>query len=140
MAVKLTPEEFADKHARRLKGAIDDMRAGIERVDEAPGKKAAAKKAKWADRMSRTETHDKWAKRVGEVPLDSWKKKMTDKGLPRVAGGIDDARDKVVNFAEALIDHQNAGLKDIEKMPDLTLEDSIARAQAWIRHMAKFKR
>jgi len=38
-----------------------------------------------------------------------------------------------------LIDHQNAGLVTLEKMPDLTLEDSINRMAAWTRHMANLK-
>jgi len=34
-----------------------------------------------------------------------------------------------------------ATLKDqINKMPDLTLEDSISRATSWIRGMSKFTR
>lgn len=140
MPVKLTPEEFAEKHARRLKAAIDDIRAGVERVDVAPGQKAAAKKGKWVAKMTEKATQDKWARRVADVPLEEWKRKTLNKGVGRVAAGIDEAHDKVVDFATALIEHENRGMADIEKMPDLTLEDSVARASAWIRHMSKFKR
>lgn len=140
MPVKLTAEEFAEKHARRLKGAVEDVRKGVERVTEAPGIKAAAKQAKWAAKLGEKITQDKWGRRVASVTLEEWKRKTLNKGIGRIPAGIDEAHDKVVEFAGKLIEHQNAGLGAIEKMPDLTLEDSVARATTWIRHMAKFKR
>lgn len=140
MPVKLTPEEYRKKHATRLKQAIEDMRQGVERVSEAPGAKAARAADKWHNRISDTATRDKWARRVSAVGLDEWKAKMIQKGLPRVSGGIDGAADKVEAFAAELFAHQNRLLQEIERMPDLTLEDSIARATAWIRGMAQFKR
>ena len=39
---KLTPTEVTEKHARRLKGSIEDMRAGIARVTASPTAAAAA--------------------------------------------------------------------------------------------------
>lgn len=140
MTVKLTPEEFAEKHSRRLKGSLEDIRSGVERVDEAPGKKAAAKQGKWVAALSEKRTQEKWARRVAAVTLEEWKRKTLNKGVGRIAAGIDEAHDKVVEFASALFSHQNAGLPTIHNMPDLTLEDSISRATAWIRHMSKFKR
>lgn len=140
MAVKLTPEQFQEKHARRLKGAIDDVRMGVERVTEAPGAKAAAAQQKWIAKLSEKSVQDKWARQVGGVSLEEWKSKTLNKGVGRIAAGIDEAAPKVIEFAAKLIDHQNRGLSQIDKMPDLTLEDSIARATTWMRHMSKFKR
>lgn len=139
MAVKLTSAEFQEKHARRLKAAVEDMRAGVARVTEAPGRKAAEKKQKWIARLSDPATQDKWARRVAAVTVDEWKDSMLNKGINRVAAGIDGAKAKVIAFADAMIPHQNTGLTELEKMPDLTLEDSVNRASFWIRHMAKFK-
>ena len=140
MPVKLTAQEFQEKHARRLKAAVEDIRAGVERVTEAPGLAAAAKVDKWHAAISSQDTKDKWKRRVAATTLDDWKDKMINKGVGRIAAGIDGAQDKVIDFAEKLITHQNTGLVTIEKMPDLTLEDSISRATAWIRHMSNFKR
>ena len=36
--------------------------------------------------------------------------------------------------------HVESGKAMIDKMPDITLADSKARAVAWIDHMSKFKR
>lgn len=138
--VKLTAAEFREKHARRLKGAVDDIRLGVDRVVDAPGVKAAAKKDKWIQNLSKQETVDKWARRVAAVPLDDWKAQMINKGIGRIAAGIDAAAPKVEEFAEKLIAHQNTGLAKIDAMPDLTLEDSIQRMSTWTRHMTTFKR
>lgn len=138
MPVKVTAEELAAKWGTRLKGSIEDMRRGIESVQDAPGAKAAAKADKWQAAISSAETKAKWARRVGAVTVDEWKRSMTEKGLPRVAAGVDNAQPKMQRFAGQLIDHQNRGLTQIERMPDLTLEDSINRMAAWTRHMAKF--
>lgn len=138
--VKLTAAEFREKHARRLKGAVDDIRLGVERVTEAPGAKAALKKDKWIQNLSKQETVDKWARRVASVTLEDWKNQMVNKGIGRIAAGIDAAAPKVEEFAEKLIAHQNTGLAKIDGMPDLTLEDSIQRMSSWTRHMSTFKR
>jgi len=137
---RVTPEEFQRKHAAPLKAAIEDMRKGFDRVREAPGAKAAASADKWHARISAAETKQKWARRVSAVSLEEWKDAIINKGLPRVAGGIDSAADDVVKFAEQLLSYQERLQAEIERMPDLTLEDSINRMTAWVRGMARFKR
>lgn len=139
MPVKLTPEQYAEKWGRRLKGAIPDVETGVDRVTEAPGKKAAAAKNKWIAKLTSKSVQDKWERRVGAVPLEVWKQKMLTKGVGRIAAGVDDAGPKVTAFAIKLFAHQNSGLTKIDAMADLTLEDSIGRATAWIRHMAAYK-
>jgi hypothetical protein len=139
MPVKVNAQQLTEKWQRRLKGAIEDMRTGVQRVSEAPGAKAAAKADKWQAAISDSRTKAKWARRVGGVSLDDWKKAMLEKGLSRIASGVDGATPKMVRFAGQLIEHQNAGLVALEKMPDLTLEDSINRMAAWTRHMANLQ-
>ena len=43
-----------------------------------------------------------------------------------------------MKFAGQLLPYEQDLLGKLEKMPDLTLEDSINRATTWIRNMAKF--
>ena len=137
---KLTPEEFQEKHARRLKAAIEDMRKGVEAVTEAPTLKAAAKKDKMLAGITDAIASGKWERGLKRVTLEEWKSKMVDKGLGRVAAGIDAAKDKVIAFAGELLPYQDTLVRDIEKMPDVSLEDSINRMTFFIRGMAKFKR
>lgn len=138
--VRVTAEEFQEKHQRRTSAALDDMRAGVERVTEAPGALAAAKEKKMRQNLLAAIDSGKWRRRVGGVSLDSWKADMLDKGVGRVTGGLERAKDKTIEFAGKLIAHQNGILAKLDTMPDLTLEDSIARMTLQVREMVKFKR
>jgi hypothetical protein len=137
---KLTPEEFADKHNRRTKAALDDMRAGIEKVTTAPTQLAAQKQEKMKQHLLQALDTGKWANGLKRVSLDEWKSKMIDLGVNRVSAGLDANKSKVQEFASQLLPHIDAGVSQISKMPDVTLEDSINRMTTFIRHMAKFQR
>lgn len=137
--VRLTPSEYREKHARRTKAAVEDMKKGVARVTEAPGAAAAAKEDKMRQKLNEALDSGKWKRNVAAVPLEEWKSKMINKGAARVAAGIDEAGPKVEKFGEQLISHQNSLLGKIDGMPDLTLEDSVSRATEWIRGMAKFE-
>jgi len=130
----------ADKWARRLKGAVEDIRTGVEAVTENPAEKAAAKKSKWITRMTSKEVQDKWEARLRAVTLDDWKKAMLDKGLGRISAGVDEAQTDFESFMRDLLPHIDAGRSKIKTMPDVTLEDNIRRMETFIRHMATFKR
>lgn len=140
MPVKLTPEEYAEKHARNLKASLPDIRSGVERVTESPTAKAAARQDKMLANLTEAINSGKWAAGLRRVSLEEWKVKTLAKGVNRIATGIDQAHDKVVSFATDLIAFENRLMATVEAMPDLTLEDSIARATAWIRGMAGFSR
>jgi len=137
---KLSPAEVADKHARRLKAATEDIRIGVERVTEAPGAKAAAKAEKMKQNLVAAIDSGKWQKRVSSVTLDEWKSKMIAKGLGRIASGVDAALPKTTEFHAQLQDHQSGIDAQIAKMPDLTLEDNIQRMVQQVRGMKKFVR
>jgi len=138
--IKVSPEEFAEKHARRLKASIEDVRTGVEKVTEAPTLKAANKQTKMLQNLQQSVSSGKWAAGLKRVSLEEWKQKTIDKGLGRIAAGVDEAHDKMVTFGTQLLAYES-GLKDqVDKMPDLTIEDSINRATSWIRGMAKFER
>jgi len=137
---RVTPEEFAEKHNRRTKAALDDLRTGVERVTEAPTVKAAAKQEKMRAKLVEAIDSGKWAAGLKRVSLEEWRRKMVELGVPRVSAGLDASREKVEKFAAELLPHIESGQKEIEKLPDVTLEDSINRMTTFIRHMAKFKR
>ena len=136
---KLTPAQAREKQARRLKGAIEDMRIGINAVTEAPGKKAAEKADKMLANLTAKVNDGTWARKVSAVTLEEWKKLMLEKGLGRIPAGIDGAADKVEAFFEQLFPYQDTLKAEIERLPDLTLEDNITRMTNWVRGMAKFK-
>lgn len=136
---KLTAQEFQEKHNRRMKGAIEDMRLGITRVSASPTAAAAAKQEKMLARLTAKVQDGTWANRLKAVTLESWKADTLEKGLPRVAGGIDRAADKVTAFAGKLLPFEDSLAASVAKLPDVTLEDSINRMTTWVRGMSKFK-
>lgn len=135
---RLTPAEFREKHARRLKESIPDIRAGIARVTESPTAKAAGKVDKMRTNLLAALDSGKWANRLKAVSLEVWKSAAIDKGVNRIASGIDGAAAKVEDFAGQLLPFQDKLKADIQRMPDVTLEDNIQRMVTQIRGMAKF--
>ncbi len=137
---KLNPSEATEKHARRLKGATEDIRRGVSRVTTAPGELAAAKQEKFRQNLVESIDNGKWARRVKSVSLGEWQGLMTEKGIPRIAAGIDAASDKMEDFFGQLFQHQEGLERKVAGMSDLTLEDSIARMTTWVRGMSDFQR
>ncbi len=137
---KLTAAEFQDKHARRLKAAVEDVRKGIDKVTESPTEKAAQKQDKMLSNLTAAVQSGKWAKGLKRVSLEDWKKKARDVGVNRIAAGIDAAKDKVISFAEQLLPYIDRQKAAISGMPDVTLDDNINRMNTFIRGMAQFTR
>jgi len=137
---KLTAAEFQEKHARRLKASVEDVRRGIDRVTENPCEKAAMKQDKMLTNLTSAVSSGKWAAGLKRVSLEAWKGKARDIGVNRIAAGIDGAKDKVTSFAEVLLPHIDRQLAKIKGMPDTTLDDNINRMTTFIRGMSEMKR
>ncbi len=137
---KLTAAEFQEKHARRLKAAVEDVRKGIDRVTENPCEKAAAKQDKMLTNLTAAVTSGKWAAGLKRVSLEDWKKKARDIGVNRIAAGIDGAKEKTIAFAEQLLPYIDREKAKIASMPDVTLDDNINRMVSFVRGMGNFKR
>ena len=138
--VRVSAKQAQEKHARRLGAALEDMRAGVERVDEAPGKRAAAKQGKLRANIIAAIDDGTWARRTASVSLEDWKSAMIDKGINRVTSGVEAASGKVESFFDELFAYENTVMGKIDAMADLTLEDSVNRSSTWIREMSKFRR
>ena len=137
---RVTPEEFQEKHARRLKGSLQDIQKGVERITVSPTEQAAKKKDKMLQNIQEAVNSGKWERNLRKITLEDWRHKMVTKGLPRISTGIDGAADKVRDFASQLLPHIDAGKQIVAQMPDLTLDDSLNRMTSYVRHMAKFKK
>jgi len=137
---KLTPKQAQEKHARRLKAAMEDITIGVDAVTEAPGKKAAAQAQKMKANLIKSVDDGTWARRVAGVPLEEWKSKMKTKGIPRISQGIDEAAEKTEEFFAQLFPFQDSLQGKLTGMPSLTLEDNIQRMTTWVRGMADFSK
>lgn len=137
---KLSPSEFAEKWARRLSAAAPDIQKGVQRVDVSPTEKAASKKDKMLRNLTDAVQSGKWEAGLRKVSLNDWKNALITKGIPRITQGVQGAQSDVADFATQLLAYQDQIKGEIERMPDLTIEDSIQRMTAWVRRMAQFKR
>lgn len=136
---KVNATEYAEKWGRRLKGSTEDIRRGIDRVDVAPGVKAAQSKDRMLAKLVEAINDGTWESQVKKVTLDDWKKKTKDKGLNRIAQGVDAAADEQVAMAEKLLVVVDAAAAKAHALPKVTLEDSINRMTTFVREMAKNK-
>lgn len=134
---KVTAQQYAEKWSRNLKGASQDIRNGVNRVTEAPGVKAARKQDKMLAGITEAIQTGKWAHAVASVSLEEWKTATLDKGIGRIAAGVDAALPKQQQMAEQLLAAVDSVVGSIENMPDTTLEDRINRSVAFQRGMAE---
>ena len=133
-----TPEQTARKWNSRLKAATQEIREGVEGVTENPADAAAAAADKWVQRVS--DSRARYVAGLGRVTLDDWKQATINKGIPRIAAGADAAVQDVEAFQGELMQYQATIDRELASMPDVTLEDSIARATHQMRRMSEFHR
>lgn len=136
---KLTPEQYADKQARNLKNSIQDIRDGINRVTTSPGQEAVKRQDKMRTKVLEAIDSGRWASKTGAVSVDEWKRAALDKGVDRIATGIDAAHDKQVSMAGRLLPAVDAAASKARAMPKNTLQDSIARMTSFVTDMSKMK-
>lgn len=128
----------ANKWATRLSGSTDDIARGVASVTEAPGVAAARQKTLWLQKI--TQNADKWARRVSSISLQDWQTAMTQKGLPRIAGGATAAIPKMTSFLQDFLPYVEQGAATVRSMPKGDVESGVNRAAAMIRHNAKYVR
>lgn len=132
---RVTPQEYAEKWARRLRGATEDIRRGIEKVTVAPGELAAQQQEAMLTNFVEAVNSGLWASRVQSVSLQDWKDAAINKGINRIGAGVEAAQPKMARIAAELLPAVDAAAAVAHAMPKVTLEDSIARMVAFTRAM-----
>ena len=134
---KVNAQEWLDKWGRRLNAVNADMKAGIERVQTAPGKEAAKEAERMLKNLMEAVQSGRWGKAVSSVSLDEWKQAMINKGIPRISQGVTTAqKTKEANIA-ALLTAVDKAAAAANALPKGGLEESIARATTFMREMSK---
>ncbi len=134
---RVTGQQWLEKWGRRMNAAGQDMQAGVDRVQVAPGEAAAASQALFAQRIAESITNGSWARGVRSVSLADWKQSMKDKAIPRIGQGVSQAqRTKVgrINATLAAVDQAAAAAN---ALPKGNIENSIARATTFMRTMSQ---
>jgi hypothetical protein len=138
MPVRSTSSQAVEKWLTNLGAANSRMQSGAMAVTTAPGQAAAAAADKWLAKV--TQSKAKFATRVASVSLQDWQNAYINVGIPRVSQGAQAKQAKFASFFDQFLPYLQTGLQTIDKMPNTTIEDGIARATAMIRYNAKFKR
>jgi len=134
---RLTPEEFGAKWATRTAAATSDYQAGVQRVQTAPGQLAAAKEQKYQAGVAQAVATGKWRRNVGAVSLQQWQDAALNKGAQRLATGAQAAQSKMAAAGARILPMIDAVKAEVDRMPDNTLEDRIAKASAFARGLNK---
>ncbi len=137
--VRITPQEAAAKMVRRTTAATADVARGVDNVTEAPGMKAAASADRMLASISEAITSGRWADAVSKITLQEWKTAMKTKGIPRIAQGVQAAEPKIAAYFARAFPIMEQIQTDIDNMPNVTLEDRIARSAEWQRRMNSAK-
>lgn len=138
MPVRATSASATAKWVQNLSAATERMQSGAMGVTKAPGQAAAQAADKWLARV--TQSKAKFAANVGRVSLQDWQNAYVNIGIPRVAQGAQAKQSKVTAFMDSFLPYLSRGVATIDQMPNVTLEDGIARATAMIRYNSKFQR
>lgn len=139
MGVKLRPDEITEKWARKLKGATEDIKRGVQRLEENPCERAIEQVEVLKKKLIEAIESGRWANQLRKVSLEEWKRKMTEFGVAAISKGVDKAKDKRAEFDRWLVEAVNSALSEIKTPYTGELEDSIARMEEFIRAMAKRK-
>lgn len=137
MTIRGTPAENAEKWKRNLSASTQDIQAGIQRVTESPGQKAAAQSGAYLQGV--TSSVDKWKRRVAAVSLESWKADALA-GVSRVAAGAAQKQGKMASFLAEFQPHLESVQAKLRSMPRGSLETNLARMVENARSNANFKR
>ena len=133
--VGLSPDKISGKWNRNLKHSVPDILIGLDGVTEAPAQKAIAKQEKMLANLTESVRNGTWAKRLGEVSLEDWRKNTKEKVTQRMAGGVDAAMPKRKKFDTYLVSTLDGVLPEIAGMSDMTIEDSKARVGKLMDYM-----
>lgn len=132
--------EVAKNWADQLSASTGKIGRGIDRVSESPTEKAAASQELWAMRTAEAARSGKFAKGLRRVGLQQWKDATKKKGLPRIAGGAQEAQPKMQAFMGEFLPHVAAVQAQVAAIPKGSLEASKARMITNMEGMAAFRR
>lgn len=134
---RLTPQEAAEKWARKASAASQDYQRGIERVRESPTAKAVQKKDKLVQGFQDAVNSGKWETNTARVTLQEWQRAASQKGVPNFATGIQASQAKTQGAYQRLFPLIDQAQNAIQNMPDTTLEQRLARSTAFARAMSE---
>lgn len=134
---RVTPEKYADRWKTGLTQNTARIREGIENVKVSPTAAAAAVADRTLSKIIAAFQDGTWANQLKKVSLEDWRDSAINKGLQRIAAGVEAATPAQVQMAQKLLAAVDATMAEVNKTPRGDLETNIARSATMIRGMAK---
>src|ERR1051326_2959510 len=128
----LTAQQFLDRWASGISSNTQKIKDGIQRVNTAPGQKAAAKKDKMRAGINAAFDSGKWEAAVSGVSLSDWQNATIAK-VSNVATGASAAKNnpRVVASVTKNLANIDAAKAAVESMPTDTIEQRIQKGIAF---------
>jgi hypothetical protein len=126
---------WLQKWGTRLNSAQSDMKTGAMRVTRAPGESAAAAAPLMLQRITESINSGLWAKNVSAVTLAQWQDAFVNKGIGRVGAGVTAAQKTKGQVITNLLNAVDVSAAKARSLPKGTIENSIARAAAFMTEM-----
>jgi len=103
---------------------------GIQGVTVAPNTKAAAALPRWIASVTSKKVQDKYVSKNNAVTLQAWQAAAVTFGVPNLSRGAQKGQTKYAAFAQKFYPFLSQNLAKIQAMPNVTLQERIARATA----------
>ena len=135
---KVNAKEYASKWKSNLDASTETIKLQVAKVTVAPTLEAIKKKDKMKANINKAIDDGSWERGLRSVTLEDWKSSMIDVGIDRISTGTTKAQPKMEVFGEKLLAYEGTLQAKIKGMPDLTLEQNVARMVMFVKGMAEF--
>jgi len=132
---KITPSQAAQKLGQRIAQSGAAYLAGVQAVTENPAQKAIAAKAKWEAGIMDAIANNRFEKGLSKVTLQGWKQSVADFGQNRYTSSATKAEKNYAAFAQEFFPFLDTVSDEVDSMPNMTIEDSIARMAHNVRRL-----
>ena len=133
---RVTAAQWLQDWGTGLNGAAAKIKRGVSAVNVAPGQAAAAKEQKMLNNTVAALNSGKWSRNVAAVSLGSWQDAMTNKGLANISAGVQQAQKTKQAAITKMLAETDAAVAQVANMPTDTMEQRIAKANAYMRARA----
>lgn len=139
MGKVLNAQQITEKWKQRASNAGTMYKEGIQAVNENPAQQAIEQQDKMLQKVTESVTSGRWARRLGNVTLESWKASAVNKGASNYTTGVQAGAPKMGAFMTAFVPHLNDLKAKLANMPRTSDVDMENRALEAIRHNRNFK-
>lgn len=136
---RVTADQYTDRWKTGLTQNTNRIREGIQRLTVSPTESAAKVADRALQKIIAAFQDGTWAAQLRRVSLEDWKTSAINKGLTRIAQGVEGADASQREMAARLLAAVDASVAEAERTPRGDLEANITRMTTFVRGMASRK-